>query len=66
MTKSFWDGFYKKAEPYDFPELSEQQKDDERVNQPPPILGRTISKAGPVLSDITSESDQGQFPHFKE
>lgn len=50
----------------EFSELTEQAKDDERVNQPPPdMLARTISKAGPVLADLTSESDRAKFETFK-
>lgn len=60
--ESFWAGFEKRAEYY---ELMEQAKDDERVNQPPPMLARTISKAGPVLADLTEESDRAKFETFK-
>lgn len=64
--RCFWAGFHhameKRAE---FSELTEQAKDDPRVNQPPPVLARTISKAGPVLAELTAESDRAKFETFK-
>ena len=62
----FWRGFEKRAGLMEFSELTEQGKDDDRVNQPlPQLLSRTISKAGPVLADLTSESDRAKFETFK-
>lgn len=46
----FWQGFTKRAE--------EQEQGDHP-------LRRTISKAGPVLADLTEESDRGRFPTFR-
>jgi hypothetical protein len=64
MGEHFWIGFEKRAYS-DISEIMEQAKDDERVNQPPPMLARTISKAGPVLADLTEESDRAKFRTFR-
>lgn len=67
--KSFWQGFHTAQEKRaygNYSEISEQAKDDERVNTPlPQLMQRTISKAGPVLADLTEESDRAKFQTFK-
>lgn len=60
--ESFWQGFYKKAEVLAVAEKAMPRENDE---VPPPIMQRSISKSGPVLSDLTMESDRGKFETFK-
>lgn len=64
MMEHFWSGFMKKAELMDYPEMQYREPGDPEL-APPPLLARTISKAGPVLSDLTMESDRAKFETFK-